>query len=165
MPDTAEPGVSPRVKQLMFEAKELARGMGSAYLGPEHFVLALTTLPSDEFIVHLLQEFKVDLDTYRKRVEAASPNRTLRRGEKIAHTPRLRKVLLLAIKLAGPDVPIEPEHVLTAIVRERENFGMQLLVLGGLRIDDFEQRLRARFEGLAEIHRLEHLFSLEADPQ
>jgi hypothetical protein len=117
------------------EAKEL----GHNYIGTEHLLLGMLRI-TDSIGARALADFDVDLEEAREDVkrtigegaEEDQPRR--RRGPRMPFTPRSKKVLELALKAARKlkDNDIGSEHILLALVQERDGVAAQILADRGV---------------------------------
>lgn len=115
-------------------AQSEAKDLGHNYIGTEHLLLGMLRI-EDSLGARALADFDVDLEEAREDVkriigevaEEDQPRR--RRGPRMPFTPRSKKVLELSLKAARKlkDNHIGSEHILLALVEEREGVAAQIL--------------------------------------
>src|SRR5690606_32794252 len=105
-----------RARRVLSSATEAARGLGHAYVGTEHLLLALYTEP-DGLAARILVEAGIDRDAVEEAVLRRVPRGTETPQPPLPHTPRavaviegtVREALLLGHNYVGT------EHLLLAL--------------------------------------------------
>jgi ATP-dependent Clp protease ATP-binding subunit ClpC len=86
---SSEPGLTPSAKRVLMRAHELSQASGSAYVGPQHILAALTEDP-DSGAGHVLNNTQVDAKGLGKRITRASRAEGMPAGpEQPSDTPTL----------------------------------------------------------------------------
>src|SRR6201998_1853199 len=138
---------TPRVQQVLALASKEAERFNHNYVGTEHLLLRLIKL-GQGVAVNVLQRMGLDLERVRMEVEkhVGSPPEKKMIGN-IPYTPRVKKVLALAVKEAKAlnHSYVGTEHILLGLLREGE--GVAARVLKSLEVDP----ARARNEILKEL--------------
>jgi hypothetical protein len=132
-------------------AQSEAKQLGHNYIGTEHLLLGLLRV-EDGLGARALADFGVKLDEVREDVrriigEGEEEQRTRRRrGPRVPFTPRSKKVLELSLRTARKlkDDYIGTEHILLALLEERDGVGSQILRDRGVK----EKELRRCVEAL-----------------
>jgi transcriptional regulator with XRE-family HTH domain len=129
-----------------YEAKEL----GHDWIGTEHLLLGVLGI-EDSVAARALGDFGITLAGTRDDVigligEADEPRPKRRRGPRMPFTPRAKKVLELALRIARKlkDEHIGSEHILLALFEESEGAASQILRERGVK----EKELRRCVEAL-----------------
>jgi hypothetical protein len=120
-------GLEPQARQVVRRAEEEARAVGHRYIGTEHLLLGLLSVPGRT--AALLAEAGVTLEGARQRALAKVGTGSGAPGDRLPITPRARKVLELAqreahragVEAAGPD------HVLLGLISEGRGVAAQVL--------------------------------------
>ena len=128
-PDLPIQNFTPRAQQVLKLAQKEAARFGHDYVGTEHILLGLIKLDQG-IAVAVLQSMNLDLDTVRLAVEKKTTpsSSTIQKGE-IPFTPRVRKVLQLAIAEARSlnNNYIGTEHILLGLLKEGDNIAARVL--------------------------------------
>ena len=137
-----------RAQRVVSLAREEARGMGHDHVGTEHLAIALVR-EEEGLAGHVLRDLGIEADRTR-----ATVLRVVGRGEGaprggIPFTPRSKKVLQLALSeaLALGHNYIGTEHLLLALVREREGVGTLVLADAGAAADTVRGRILTLLKG------------------
>ncbi len=126
---------TPRVRRVLYFAREEAARLHHDYLGTEHLLLGIVR-EGEGVAATVLRELAIDLDTVREMVESYVARGTYGASMKETQwTPRAKTVLELAREEARilHHQYIGTEHLLLALVREGE--GVAAKVLRDLDID------------------------------
>jgi ATP-dependent Clp protease ATP-binding subunit ClpC len=118
---------SPAAKRVLRLAEQECRNLNHYYVGVEHLLLALCE-ERDTATAAFLAERGVRCDDVHAELRRALGTGEDRLWPGILVTPRVRKVVGLADTAAGSDNPIEPVHLLVAIVAERESLAAEILM-------------------------------------
>jgi ATP-dependent Clp protease ATP-binding subunit ClpC len=131
---------TPRAQQVLTLARKEAERFNHNYVGTEHLLLGLIKL-GQGVAVNVLQRMGLDLEFVRKEVEkhVGPPPETKMIGN-IPYTPRVKKVLALAVKEAQAlnHSYVGTEHILLGLLREGE--GVAARVLKSLEVDPARTR-------------------------
>jgi ATP-dependent Clp protease ATP-binding subunit ClpA len=127
-----------RVRRVLALAREEAGKLHHEYVGTEHILLGL--IGDDEGVaVAVLSNFNVDRSALRSRVEAIvkrgnNPHPT---GPDLPYTSRAKRVLELAMGEARTmnHSYVGTEHLLLGLLAEERGIAAQLLVDGGITLD------------------------------
>lgn len=125
MSSTNEPPVSGTLRDVMRQARTEALGAGHEFIGPEHMLLALTTLEPDLFVPAGVAAGEIRERLLAKR---SRPGPASSRVGDLPFTSKARKVIELAAREAhavGRDV--RAADVLIGIAAEQENAGAVVL--------------------------------------
>jgi len=117
---------SPAAKRVLRLAEQECRNLNHYYVGVEHLLLALCE-ERDAATAAFLAERGVRWDAVHAELRRALGTGEDRLWPGILVTPRVRSVVGLADAAAGSDNPIEPVHLLAAIVAERGSLSAEIL--------------------------------------
>ena len=135
---------SNRVKEVLTYSREEAVRMGNDYLGVEHLLLGIIR-EGNGMAIQLLSYFGVDLKGCRRNIEKA-----VRKDQKVnisSNTIPLSKQVEKALKLTYLEAKtfnselIGTEHLLLAILRDRNNLVTSELAQQGVSYDDLKEEL------------------------
>ena len=137
---------SDRARQVVVRAQEEARALHHDYIGTEHLLLALMTVPR-AMGVRALEALGAAAPRIRDRVGHYIQPGNYEPGPNvhIPFTPRAKKVLELSLREAiqlGHDI-IGTEHVLLALIREADGIAGQALADLGVHLDDARREVLA----------------------
>src|SRR6266853_797039 len=126
---------TPRAQQVLALARKEADRFNHNYVGTEHLLLGLIKL-GQGVAVNVLQKLGLDLETVRMEVEkqvGTGPDQKMIGN--IPYTPRVKKVLALAVKEAKAlnHTYVGTEHILLGLLREGD--GVAARVLKNLDVD------------------------------
>lgn len=136
---------SPQVKDILSFSHEEAIRLGNSYIGLEHLFLGIVR-EGDSKALQVLKYLGVDVQAFRKRIE------TLIRSEEVGSTTpnsniplmkqveRALKFTYIVAKELKSDV-IHPEHLLLAILRDKNNIVSQRLDEQGVDYESFRNEL------------------------
>src|SRR3989454_3095566 len=134
---TEEPtnNFTPRAQQVLALARKEADRFNHNFVGTEHLLLGLIKL-GQGVAVNVLQKLGLDLETVRMEVEkqvGTGPDQKMIGN--IPYTPRVKKVLALAVKEAKAlnHTYVGTEHILLGLLREGD--GVAARVLKNLDVD------------------------------
>ena len=120
---------TPRVRRVLYFAREEATRLHHDYLGTEHLLLGVVR-EGEGVAATVLRELAIDLDTIREMVESYVPRGTYTSTIKETQwTPRAKTVLELAREEARilHHQYIGTEHLLLALIREGEGVAAKVL--------------------------------------
>ncbi|MEL7163730.1 MAG: Clp protease N-terminal domain-containing protein, partial [Bacteroidota bacterium] len=116
---------SPEIKKAMARGKMEAEKMGHAYVGPEHLLLGVLSIP-DSLANRVLRNLAVDLEALRDSIkDNTNRNGGQTNGNTISQLPlndkadRVLKVTFLEAKALKTTV-VSPEHLILSILRNKE---------------------------------------------
>src|SRR5436309_401047 len=126
---------TPRAQQVLALARKEAERFNHNFVGTEHLLLGLIRL-GQGVAVNVLQKLGLDLETVRMEVEkqvGIGPDQKMIGS--IPYTPRVKKVLALAVKEAKAlnHTYVGTEHILLGLLREGD--GVAARVLKNLDVD------------------------------
>ena len=126
---------TPRAQQVLALARKEADRFNHNFVGTEHLLLGLIKL-GQGVAVNVLQKLGLDLETVRMEVEkqvGTGPDQKMIGN--ISYTPRVKKVLALAVKEAKAlnHTYVGTEHILLGLLREGD--GVAARVLKNLDVD------------------------------
>src|SRR5260221_8645340 len=126
---------TPRAQQALALARKEAERFNHNFVGTEHLLLGLIRL-GQGVAVTVLQKLDLDLESVRMEVEkqvGIGPDQKMIGN--IPYTPRVKKVLALAVKEAKAlnHTYVGPEHILLGLLREGD--GVAARVLKNLDVD------------------------------
>jgi ATP-dependent Clp protease ATP-binding subunit ClpC len=131
-------------KRVIIAASDQARRVGHRYLGTEHLLLGMVSLPEDR-PARALAALGVRLDRIRDEIlDIVPPQEATIVGEgHLRFTPRVRTVLKLADaeRSRFRAAHVGSSHLLLALVREGGGVAPQVLRGLGVGIDDVERAL------------------------
>lgn len=134
-----------RAKLVLALAQDEAMRFNHDYLGTEHLLLGLRR-EGEGMAARVLSSLGIELPSLRTALETVV-GRTAGAGRRdsgeMALTPGARKVIQLALltaKTAGHQ-RIDTEHILLALVRERDAVAIRILEALGASVDRVEQKL------------------------
>src|SRR3989441_642266 len=140
MSDEAMNNFTPRAQQVLALARKEADRFNHNFVGTEHLLLGLIKL-GQGVAVNVLQKLGLDLETVRMEVEkqvGTGPDQKMIGN--IPYTPRVKKVLALAVKEAKAlnHTYVGTEHIVLGLLREGD--GVAARVLKNLDINTEETR-------------------------
>ncbi|MEM9529226.1 MAG: Clp protease N-terminal domain-containing protein, partial [Bacteroidota bacterium] len=116
---------NPEIKKAMARGKMEAEKMGHAYVGPEHLLLGVLSMP-DTLANRVLLNLAVDLDALKDTIrENVHRNGGQTSGNTISQLPlndkadRVLKVTFLEAKAQKTTI-VSPEHLILSILRNKE---------------------------------------------
>lgn len=143
--------------QVMQYAREESAHLGHNYIGSEHLLLGIIR-ESNSKAIKVLTNLGIDLHALRDAIvdyvgpsggsRPADEEVTQTVGEAVPWTPRAEQILMSAHSEAGemapsprlaPPRPVDVEHLLVALLKEREGVAAQILAGFGV---DYEMALR-----------------------
>jgi ATP-dependent Clp protease ATP-binding subunit ClpA len=117
---------SPAAKRVLRLAEQECRNLNHYYVGVEHLLLALCE-ERDAATAGFLAGRGVSCDDVHAELRRALGTGEDRLWPGILVTPRVRKIVGMADAAAGSDNPIEPVHLLAAIVAEQTSMAAEIL--------------------------------------
>ncbi|MGH3764443.1 MAG: Clp protease N-terminal domain-containing protein [Pseudonocardiaceae bacterium] len=116
-------------RQVVVGAQERARELGHNYIGTEHLLLGLVTVPTENAASRTLHQLGYLPETVRAGIERIVGRGSAEPSGHIPFTPRCKKVLELSLReaLRLNHDHIGPEHLLLGILREGGGVAVQLL--------------------------------------
>ncbi|HEV2261550.1 MAG TPA: Clp protease N-terminal domain-containing protein [Candidatus Rubrimentiphilum sp.] len=116
---------SPASGRVLRAAEQECRNHNHYYIGVDHLLLALVQESYDSIAAHLVQD-GIDPTEVHTEVRRALGTGEDRSWEGILVTPRVRAIVGIAAERSG-DAPIEPVHLLEAIVEEGNSRAAEIL--------------------------------------
>jgi ATP-dependent Clp protease ATP-binding subunit ClpC len=134
---------TPRAQQSLALARKEADRLHHNFVGTEHLLLGLISL-GQGVAVNVLRKLGVDLETARREVEhqvGKGPEQKI--FGNIPYTPRVKKVLALAMKEAKAlsHTYVGTEHILLGLLRECDNVAARVLMNLGVNIEQTQQEI------------------------
>ncbi|MBK9290589.1 MAG: ATP-dependent Clp protease ATP-binding subunit [Bacteroidetes bacterium] len=141
---------SPQVKDILSFSHEEAVRLGNSYIGIEHLFLGIVR-EGDSKALQVLKYLGVDIQSFKKKIEISI------RGEDVQNAPnsniplmkqaeRALRYTYIAAKELKSDI-IHPEHLLLAILRDKNNIVSQRLDEQGVDYEAFRNELLLMISG------------------
>jgi len=130
-------------------ARDEAKAAGHRYIGTEHVLLGLISTPKGLAAKALIAQ-GITEEQIRAAVKVAAPHTDEKITDEIPFTPRVRKVLELAVREAlrlGHNF-VGTEHLLLGLIAEGDGVGPQVLTGLGLDAAELERWILAKFSEL-----------------
>ncbi len=139
-----------RARRAVFHAEEDARRLGDRAISPEHLLLGLLH-EADNIACQVLQQVGIAPDSLRELIEPQMTPGNAPPNQKFQMTPRSKRVLDLAYSEARQlsNNYIGTEHLLLALVRDREGLAGRVLAASGADLPTLHGAV-ARFAGAAD---------------
>ena len=112
---------TPRAQQVFTLARREAERLNHNFVGTEHVLIGLIELGGNGVAVNILKTLGLDLETVRLKVEKLAPcGSDEKMFGNIPYTPRVKKVLALAVKDAKAlnHTYVGTEHILLGLLAE-----------------------------------------------
>lgn len=125
-----------KAKQVLKKAESISSKLKHSYIGTEHILVGLLSV-EDCAASLILTRNKVEVDKVMEMIEAlVSPVNTVAVTEKELFTPRAKNVLNNSMLYAKKtqDKQVGTEHILLALIREREGVATRLLNTMGINL-------------------------------
>ncbi|GAB1417807.1 ATP-dependent Clp protease ATP-binding subunit [Bacteroidales bacterium] len=157
---------SPQVKDILTFSNEEAARLGNNYIGLEHLFLGIVR-QGESKTIRILQILDVDIESFRKNIENAirNPdplNAVVANIPLMKQTERALKFTFLAAKELNSDI-IHTEHLMIAILRDRNNLVTRKLNGMGVNLSAFKDELKF-FTGSTESHSSQPRAEFSNDP-
>ena len=136
-------------RQVVLGARTEAQAAGHRYIGTEHVLLGLIATPKGLAAKALIAQ-GITEEQIRAAVKVAAPHTDEKVADDIPFTPRVRKVLELAVREAlrlGHNF-VGTEHLLLGLIAEADGIGPQVLTGLGLDADELERWILAKLSEL-----------------
>ena len=144
MSDEAMSNFTPRAQQVLALARKEADRFNHNFVGTEHLLLGLIKLGQGTG-VNVLQKMGLDLETVRHEVETVvgAGSGETPEDTNIPYTPRVKKVLALAVKEARAlnHTYVGTEHILLGVLREGDGVAGCVLKNLGLDVEKTRQQI------------------------
>jgi len=139
-----------RARNSIVKGQEEARLMNHNYIGTEHLLLGLLAI-GEGIAYEALTDLSVSLPIARGQIEHMIGKGTSTPQGHIPFTPRAKKVLELALREARTFEHnyIGTEHVLLALIRERDGVAWKALEAMGVSSEDLRNVTVGRMSGMA----------------
>ncbi len=125
-----------------------ARRLGHTYIGSEHLLLALSA-ETDSVAAKLLLARGVDTERVEREIAALAGLGSESQVTAADMTPRTKKIIEASAMEAvrGGQSYIGTEHLLLALLGERDSVGVKILETLGVAVSDLKQDIAAFLEG------------------
>ncbi|GAA4263793.1 ATP-dependent Clp protease ATP-binding subunit [Dactylosporangium darangshiense] len=122
-----------RARRVVVLAQEEARMLNHAYIGTEHFLIALVR-EGEGVAAKMLESLGISRDAVREQVEEIVGRGVLELAGSVPFTPRAKRVLELSLReaLLLGHTSIDTEHILLGLTREGEGVAAQVLMRLGV---------------------------------
>jgi hypothetical protein len=134
---------TPHARQTLLLARKEADRLGHRYVATEHLMLGLIEL-NEGVAITVLRKLGLQLDTIRlELIKQVGPGSKEKVAGKIPYTPRVKKVLALAVKEAHSltHAFIGTEHILLGLLRERDGNVAQILKALDIGLEETRQEI------------------------
>lgn len=125
-----------KAKQALEQAERLSNKLNHSYIGTEHILVGLLSVEDSAASIILVKN-KVDINKVMELINSlVSPVGNLAVGEREVFTPRVQNVLKTAADYAEKtkDRLIGTEHILLALIKERDGVATRLLNTIGINL-------------------------------
>jgi ATP-dependent Clp protease ATP-binding subunit ClpC len=140
---------TPRARQVILIARDMAKQMGQDYLGTEHLLLSLVE-ESDGVAAYVLSKLGLRSSMVRSELQRFQSQSSHRASsdEKIPFTDRAKQVLEQAVLVAGElgYNYIGTEHLLLGLIRVTEGVASKVLAHLGFQPEDVKNELESLLE-------------------
>jgi hypothetical protein len=156
-----------RARRSIVNAQQEARLLNHNYIGTEHLLLGLLAI-REGLAFEVLDRLGIEIDAVRDTIKEMIGQGSEQPKGHIPFTPRAKKVLAIALReaLALSHNYIGTEHVLLALIREKEGVAWQALAELGLKPKSAREAVLAAMQGVGvpvkEMDLMERLTLLEA---
>jgi ATP-dependent Clp protease ATP-binding subunit ClpC len=136
---------SPQVKDILSFSHEEANRLGNSYIGLEHLFLGIVR-EGDSKAIKVLKYLGVDVQDFRKKLETSIRSENVGDVPTNSNIPLMKqaekalKFTYIAAKELKSDM-IQPEHLLLAILHDKNNIVSQRLDEQGVDYDSFKNEL------------------------
>lgn len=131
---------SQKVSDILVYSKEEAIRLGNDYIGPEHLLLGLIRDGESRAVEVLIHKFRIDLDAVKQQIE-----KRIRNDENYIYSTSdisldeksssILKLCILEARLLKSSV-VEAEHLLLAIMKQKDNLAAKILQDNDLTYDE-----------------------------
>ena len=141
-----------KARRVVVQSQEEARRLNHNYIGTEHILLGLLSVP-DTVAIAALDDLSISLQQTRTTVESIIGVGQSEPEGHLPFTPRAKKVLELSLREAQrlQHDHIGPEHILLGLVREGEGVAAQVLDRATGRPDAVASRVIELLGGYAAV--------------
>ena len=135
---------SPRVRDILSLSHEEAKRLGNAYVGLEHLFLGMLREGGSEAI-KMLENLNLNLEVFTKKLEASVRTNNANQNNNLAlpltkQAERVLKFTYIIAKEFHSDI-VRSEHLMLAILHEKNNIISQNLEFEGIDYDNFKMEL------------------------
>ena len=135
---------SPRVRDILSLSHEEARRLGNAYVGLEHLYLGLMK-EGGSCAIQVLQRLNLNLEVFQKKLEASVKVANPTQGSNAAlpltkQAERVLKFTYIIAKEFRSEI-VRSEHLMLAILHEKNNIISQNLEFEGIHYENFKEEL------------------------
>jgi hypothetical protein len=138
-----------RARRSVVNAQQEARLLNHNYIGTEHLLLGLLAI-REGLAFEVLDRLGIEIDAVRDTIKKMIGEGSEQPKGHIPFTPRGKKVLAIALReaLALSHNYIGTEHVLLALIREKEGVAWQALAELGLKPKSAREAVLAAIQGV-----------------
>ncbi len=139
--------ITPKMNEILEYSKEEAERLGNNYIGPEHLLLGILR-DGENNAVDFLVSMNVNLLKIKQDIETAvrtdSPATTGEKLPLLKSTDKILKLLLLEIRAFHTEVA-DVEHLLLAILREKDSLAAKVLNEEGITYDNMKHYMEEKY--------------------
>ena len=135
---------SPRVRAILSLSHQEAQRLGNAYVGLEHLFLGMLK-EGGSAAIHILENLNLNIEVFSKKLEASVRTANSNQNPVLAlpltkQAERVLKFTYIIAKEFHSDI-VRSEHLMLAILHEKNNIISQNLEFEGINYDNFKQEL------------------------
>ena len=135
---------SPRVRDILSLSHEEAKRLGNAYVGLEHLFLGMLR-EGGSVAIKMLENLNLNLEVFTKKLEASVRTNHVSQNNNLAlpltkQAERVLKFTYIIAKEFRSDI-VRSEHLMLAILHEKNNIISQNLEFEGIDYDNFKMEL------------------------
>ncbi len=135
---------SPRVRAILSLSHQEAQRLGNAYVGLEHLFLGMLK-EGGSSAIKILENLNLNIEVFSKKLEASVRTATSNTSQVLAlpltkQAERVLKFTYIIAKEFHSDI-VRSEHLMLAILHEKNNIISQNLEFEGINYDNFKQEL------------------------
>ena len=135
---------SPRVRDILSLSHEEAKRLGNAYVGLEHLFLGMLR-DGGSIAIKMLENLNLNLEVFTKKLEASVRTANFSQNNNLAlpltkQAERVLKFTYIIAKEFHSDI-VRSEHLMLAILHEKNNVISQNLEFEGIDYDNFKAEL------------------------
>jgi len=135
---------SPRVRDILSLSHEEAKRLGNAYVGLEHLFLGMLR-DGGSIAIKMLENLNLNLEVFTKKLEASVRTANFSQNNNLAlpltkQAERVLKFTYIIAKEFHSDI-VRSEHLMLAILHEKNNIISQNLEFEGIDYDNFKAEL------------------------
>lgn len=134
---------SPRVRDILTLSHEEAKRLGNVYVGLEHLFLGMLR-EGGSCAIKILENLNLNIEVFSKKLEASVKSSSSQEGMAslplTKQTERVLKFTYIIAKEFHSDI-VHSEHLMLAILHEKNNIISQNLEFEGIAFEDFKSEL------------------------